>query len=369
MLILACVSGHGYGHGSRVASVLSALHGLEPSWRLVLSTPLPRPFLELALGPVPFEHRACRWDVGVIQANALGVDAAGTLEALEQLQAALPERIAREAEWIARQAEPVLVIGDVPPAAADLASAVGAPLVWLASFGWDAIYRPMGDAFQGWADRALASYRRGQALIRCPLAMPMDWDLPGLQVGLTPGRPRLQAQRLAQQLGIATPPERTVMVAFGGMGFALEPSLFGRWPQHRFLSSDGELAAAAANVTLIPEGLRPLELLPLCGRIITKPGYSTFCEALSQGVGIHLVRRDGFAEAPVLEAALQRHGAHRLLSQEQLQRGDWQLDLPLLPATGAALASDGDAAAADYLQLCGNALLNGGAVLQLPLTE
>ena len=82
VVIVACVSGHGYGHGSRVASVLTALHALEPDWRLVLSTALPRPFLELALGPVPFEHRDCRWDVGVIQADALGADGPATLSAV-----------------------------------------------------------------------------------------------------------------------------------------------------------------------------------------------------------------------------------------------------------------------------------------------
>lgn len=77
------------------------------------------------------------------------------------------------------------------------------------------------------------------------------------------------------------------MVAFGGLGLSLDPALFGRWPDHHFLVSDPGVAAAAANTTLIPADLRPLELLPLCGRVITKPGYSTFCEALSQGTGIH----------------------------------------------------------------------------------
>ncbi|MEY3768661.1 MAG: hypothetical protein RLZZ11_1731 [Cyanobacteriota bacterium] len=70
MLIYACVSGHGFGHGSRVAAVLSALHQLKPSWRLVLSTPLAPAFLKLAFGSVPFQQRPCRWDVGVIQAVA-----------------------------------------------------------------------------------------------------------------------------------------------------------------------------------------------------------------------------------------------------------------------------------------------------------
>lgn len=349
MLIVACVSGHGYGHGSRVAAVLSALHALEPDWRLVLSTPLPRPFLELAFGPVPFEQRICRWDVGVIQADALGADGPATLAALASLDQILPAQLEREAAWIRRQGEPVLLLGDVPPAAADLAAELAAPLVWMGNFGWDAIYQPMGGAFMARAEQALASYRRGDALIQCPLALPMPWNLPTQRVGLTAGRPRQPAEALRERLQLPLPPERTVMVAFGGLGLSLDPGLLARWPQHHFLVSESALASAA-NATLIPADLRPLELLPLCARVITKPGYSTFCEALSLGVGVQLVQRQGFAEAPVLQADLQRHGWHRLLTRAQLEAGDWQLDQPLLPPTGEPLPMGGEQAAARHLQ-------------------
>ena len=114
--------------------------------------------------------------------------------------------------------------------------------------------------------------------------------------------------------------------------------------------TDPELAAAAPNASLLPEGLRPLDVMPVCGRVLTKPGYSTFCEALAQGLGVHLVRREGFAEAPVLEAALQAHGQHRLLSRDQLLAGDWQLDQPLQPASRGPIPGDGADQAAGLLE-------------------
>ena len=350
MLIVACISGHGYGHLSRTASILTALHQLQPAWRLLLSTPLPEATLRLAFGPVPFEHRPCRWDVGVVQADALGADAAATLVALAALERQLPEQISQEAAWLVGQAEPLLVLGDVPPSAAALAQALGAPVIWIGNFGWDAIYRPMGGSFVAWADRALQAYRQGEAVIECPFAMAMDWEIPHWPVGLTAGRPRLDPASLRRLLAIETPTERTVLVGFGGMGFALPAELFSRWPDHQFLVTDPELAAAAANASLLSEGLRPLDAMPVCGRVLTKPGYSTFCEALSQGLGVHLVRRDGFAEAPVLEAALQAHGQHRLLSREQLLAGDWQLDHPLRPASRDPLVADGADQAAGLLE-------------------
>jgi hypothetical protein len=366
VLIHVCLSSHGFGHGSRTAAVLAELANLRPQWRLVLSTGLPEAFLRLAFGPVPFELRRCRWDVGMVQADALGTDGPATLEALEELDGVLPEQVEREARWLERQEGPRLILADVPPTAALLARRVGAPLVWLASFGWDAIYRPLGGAFTARADQALALYRQGDLLIRCPLSLAMDWGVPALDVGLTASQPRLDAEDLAQQLVLPAQRDRCVLLSFGGLGLALDPALLAHWPEHVFVGPDPALSAAA-NGRVLPPGVRPLDLMPRIGRLITKAGYSSFCEAFTQGVGVHLVRRDGFAEAPVLERDLQRHGWHRLLSREQLEAGAWELDQPLKPPLEGPLAPDGARrAAAAIVRLAeegsGDPIVSGGRV-------
>jgi hypothetical protein len=348
VLIYACISSHGFGHGSRSAAVLAELAALRPGWRLVLSTALPESFLQLAFGPVSFERRPCQWDVGVIQADALGADADATLEALQKLEAGLPDLIDREAAWLLEQREPILLLADVPPAAASLGERIGQAPVWLASFGWDAIYGPMGPEFEPWAAQARELYGRGRLLLRCPLALPMPWGLPERAIGLTCSRPRIAPGELADRLGLPEQRQRCVLISFGGLGMNLDPALLDRWSELLFIGSDPSLAEAA-NGRLLPEGVRPLDAMPLVGRLITKPGYSSFCEAFSQDVGIHLVRRQGFAEAPVLERQLQLHGMHRLISAAQLHRGDWELDQPLLEPEAGPLASDGAAVAARSL--------------------
>jgi len=351
VLIYVCLSSHGYGHASRSAVVLQELARRRPHWRLVLSTVVNPEYLELALGDVRHERRACRWDVGVVQADALGVDAPATLAALEALERELPAQLAAEARWLQHQAEPTLVLADVPPAAALLAARLALPLVWLASFGWDAIYAPMGEPFQTHAQACRQLYARGDLLLRCPLDLPMDWDVPAIQLGLTTSAPRLDTEMLRRQLRLPQDRQRCVLISFGGMGKAYDPALLRRWPDHVLIGPDPALACEP-NGRVFPEGVRPLDLMPLCARMITKPGYSSFCEAFSQGVGIHLVRRSGFAEAPVLEAALRRHGQHRLLEAEAFERGAWELDQPLLPPSRLPLASDGaDTAAAALVRM------------------
>ncbi len=210
---------------------------------------------------------------------------------------------------------------------------------------WTPTRPPPSPPWRPWVERHRQLYARGDLLLHCPLSLPMAWGVPEVRLGLTSSRPRLDLKGLARDLGLPADRERVVLVSFGGLGMTIDPALVHRWPQHVFIGPDPVLASVS-NGRLLPEGVRPLDLMPLAGRLITKPGYSSFCEAFSQGVGIHLVHREGFAEAPVLEEDLRNHGWHRLLSQDQFRRGDWQLDQPLLPPRHGPLPVDGAATAA-----------------------
>lgn len=348
MLVYACISSHGFGHASRTAAVLCELARLSPGCRLVLSTAVNPAFLALAMGKTPYELRECRWDVGMLQADALEVDPEGTLLALEGLEQQLPAQVEDEATWLEAQHTKIVILGDVPPSAALLACRLRAPLIWLASFGWESIYRPLGEAFAPWADQALALYRRGQLLLRCPLSLPMEWGMPSVELGLTSSFPRHDPLTVAQRLTLPADRERCVLISFGGLGMEMDPGWLSLWPKHVFVGVDPRLLEAD-NGRLLPPDLRPLDVMPLAARMITKPGYSSFCEAFTQSVGLHVVRREGFAEAPVLEKALREEGWHRLLDEEAFRQGRWELDQPLKAPSAPSLRRDGSGQAAEML--------------------
>jgi hypothetical protein len=348
MLVYACISSHGFGHAARTAAVLSELARRFPDCRLVLSTAVDPSFLALAMGDTPYALRSCRWDVGVLQADALNLDPQATLAALEALDTELPDQVEREARWLEGQPCRPLIVADVPPSAARLAERLGCPLIWLASFGWETIYRPLGEAFAPWAEQALAEYRQGDVLLRYPLSLPMAWNLPTEDLGLTCSTPRHNLAEVASRLALPSDRDRCVLVSFGGLGMAMDPGWLARWPNHVFVGVDPRLEEAP-NGRLLPPDLRPLDVMPLAGRLLTKPGYSTFCEAFQQGVGLHVVRRQGFAEAPVLEQGLREEGWHRFLEEEDFRRGDWQLDQPLRAPRAPRLSREGASQAADLL--------------------
>ena len=354
MLVYLGLSSHGYGHASRQAAVLQALHSLQPDWRLVVSSAVDQLFLQVAFQGLPVEFRTCRWDVGMVQADALACDQSATLRALAKLDQVLPGQIEQEADWITAQDQSVLVLADIPPALAELASRLEAPLVWLGNFGWDDIYFQQGEGFQQLAERARQAYQLGDLLLRMPFDLAMNWGIPEQRIALTAAKPNALDPVLLDEL--LTPAGEKVLMGFGGLGLTVRPELFALWPDHHFfLPHSPELQGASElhalrNVRVLPPGVRPLDVMPYCQRLIGKPGFSTFSEALSAGLGLHVVERSGFAEASVLLDGLKRHGRYRILSRDAFDRGCWELDQPLQNPSSLPLGIDGAQQAAEAIR-------------------
>ena len=225
----------------------------------------------------------------------------------------------------------------------------------MGNFGWDDIYAPLGGPFATYAAAAKAQYQKGQLLLRCPFSLAMDWGLKEHEIGVTISALRELPSQLHLHLKQIQKP--LVLVGFGGLGVAINPALFRLWPNHHFLMPEPVAPQLRAsfqseiNVTLLPERVRPFDVMPYCDRHLGKPGYSTFCEALSQGLGMHVVERDGFAEASVLMDGLRRYGNHRILSRDSFAQGEWGLEQPLVQATHPMASKHGAEEAAKALAM------------------
>ena len=88
--------------------------------------------------------------------------------------------------------------------------------------------------------------------------------------------------------------------------------------------------------------------MPICGRIVSKPGYSTFSEALCCDVPIVSLTRQDFAEASILLEGIQDYARHQIISPHEFFTGDWSfLHQPMLaPRKTEPLAKDGATAIA-----------------------
>lgn len=342
-ILYVAITNHGFGHATRVASVVAEIQRQCPDVLLILVTTAPRWLLESYIeGDFILRPRA--FDIGVIQRDSIQMDKAATLEKLQELQANQRSLVASEVSFI-QQNRVSLILADIPPMAASIAKAAGIPCYMMSNFGWDFIYRDWGDEFTAIADWISGCFAQCDRLFRLPLHEPMSAFPHITDVGFTGGTPRYTTDQLRQDLNLQAPVEQTVLLTFGGLGLEQIPyqnlSLFPDW---QFLTFDKTAPNLPNLRQLSNPQYRPVDVMPVCHCVVSKPGYSTFSEACRQHLPIVSITRDDFAEAAVLLDACQDYVPHRVLQPAEFFEGSWDfLNQPFQPPRRAdAPRSDGN---------------------------
>jgi hypothetical protein len=84
---------------------------------------------------------------------------------------------------------------------------------------------------------------------------------------------------------------------------------------------------------------------------MSKPGHSTFSEALRLGTPIVSLTREGFVESFILLDGIRDYAYHQILTPEEFSQGNWEfLRHPLQPPRlSQAIAKDGTEAIAQMV--------------------
>lgn len=341
------VTNHGFGHAVRAASVAASIQRLNPEILIAMVTTAPRWLLDSYI-PGDYLYRPRALDVGVIQADSLKMDKTTTLEKLRDIQNRQNEMIAGEVNFI-KLNRAGLVLADIPPLAAKIAQYAGVPGWMMSNFGWDFIYRPWGGEFIEIADWIGACFGECDRLFRLPLHEPMSAFANISDVGLTGGTPKYREAHLRETFSLTAPREKTILLTFGGLGLqALPYHRLREFPDWQFISFDRNAPDLPNLRKILDNAYRPVDVMPLCDRVVSKPGYSTFAEALRLDVPLVSVTREGFAEAQILLDGIQEWGQHQIIPHEDFFAGDWQFlrDSPNPAQQTAKLPKDGNEAIA-----------------------
>jgi hypothetical protein len=328
------VTNHGFGHAVRSASVVDAILKLNPDILPVLVTTAPRWLLDSYIDG-EYIQRPRGFDVGVIQSDSLTMDQEATREKWQQIWQQERTIIAGEVNFI-RTNRASLVVADIPPLATSIARTAGVPCWMIGNFGWDFIYRDWGAEFADLSDRITDAYRQCDRLFKLPLAEPMGAFPHITPAGLTGGHPRYGEQDLREKFAITAPQEKTILLSFGGLGLEAIPyeNLLA-FPDWQFITFEGKAPDLPNLIRLrdtVDRSYRPVDFMPLCGRVISKPGYSTFAEALRLEVPIVSLTRSGFAESPILLAGIEDYSYHQIITAGEFFTGNWDfLRQPLQP--------------------------------------
>jgi hypothetical protein len=353
-ILYIAITNHGFGHTTRTAAVAATIQKLCPEVLLIMVTTAPRWLLECYIDG-DFIHRPRAFDLGVVQADSLTMDKAATLEKLLEIKKKQNSIIASEVNFI-RQNRVNLILADIPFLASLIAQAADIPCCMMGNFGWNFIYQDWGGSFVDIAEWISDCYSKCDRLFRLPFHEPMQAFKNITDVGLTGGSPRFTADEIRSDFGITTPMEQTVLLTFGGLGLQQLPyNNFRQFPNWQFICFD-KFALDLPNVVKITDTkYRPVDFMPVCGRVISKPGFSTFAEATRLGVPIVSVTRDDFAEAAFLLEGIANYNHHQILTPSEFFDSWDFLNQPLQPPQQSEpIAKNGNEAIAQavihYLQ-------------------
>lgn len=341
-VLYIAITNHGFGHGVRAACVAKQVKKLFPEILLVLVTSAPRNLLESYI-EADFIYRPITFDVGVIQSDSLTMDLAATKAKIEAIRARERSIIAGEVNFM-RLNRVGLILADIPPLAAPMGKAAQIPVWMMGNFGWDFIYRDWGEEYFDIADWISGCYQKCDRLFRLPLCEPMSSFSSITDVGLTGGSPKYNLEQLKKDFGIKAPQQQTVLLSFGGIGLQQIPyHNLEKFPDWQFITFDRQSPDLANLLKITDYSYRPVDFMPLCGRLISKPGYSTFAEALRLNIPLVTLTRSGFAESPILLKGLQNYGQHQIITPEEFYQGDWDFlqQPPEKPRLSSRLPTDG----------------------------
>src|SRR5262245_36362223 len=202
-MLAVYVSGHGFGHATRIGEVLRAVREREASVAITITTSSPEALYRIAV-PGPFDFRPLECDPGLVQTSAIVIDEGASVDKWRAFHARYADLVDCEWRWL-RHAGARLVLGDIPPLAFDAAAEAGIPSMGLANFSWDWIYRHLASRqppFREAAASAAAAYRKTRLLLRLPFAGDLAAFPSIVDIPLIARHPRVSRDEARRLLGL-----------------------------------------------------------------------------------------------------------------------------------------------------------------------
>uniref|UniRef100_A0A2P2MS60 L-arabinokinase-like isoform X1 n=2 Tax=Rhizophora mucronata TaxID=61149 RepID=A0A2P2MS60_RHIMU len=320
------VTGHGFGHATRVVEVARNLILAGHDVHLVTGAP-DFVFTSEIKSPRLFIRKVLL-DCGAVQADALTVDRLASLE--KYLETAVKPResiLATEVEWL-NSIKADLVVSDAVSVACRAAADAGIRSVCVTNFSWDFIYAEYvmaaGNQHRSTVWQIAEDYSHCEFLIRLPGYCPMPAFRDVVDVPLVVRRLHKSRKEVRKELGVSDD-VKLVILNFGG-----QPS---GWKLKEDYLPSGWLClvCGASNSEELPPNFIKLakdaytpDLIAASDCMLGKIGYGTVSEALAYKLPFVFVRRDYFNEEPFLRNMLEHYQSGVEMIRRDLLTGHWE---------------------------------------------
>jgi hypothetical protein len=346
--IVFYVSGHGFGHASRVIEVINASLARRPDLRVGVRTAAPRWLFDLTVkGKIAFS--TLETDTGVVQSDALTLDEADTIRRAAAFHSDLVTRAASETR-VLRELGAGLIVGDIPPLAFSVGAAAGIPSIALGNFTWDWIYSdyPRVRLAPSLLPTIRGAYAKASMALRLPMPAGFETisnikDIPFIARHAT--RTREEVCKI-----LKLPADKPlVLMSFGGYGIpSLDVDVLAKLKKYIVVNAASRPAGRTAKAAPLVErngslvtvneeamydaGVRYEDLVRASEAVVTKPGYGIIAEAIANEAAVLYTSRGHFPEYDVLVEDMPKYLRCAFISQEDLFGGRWEPHLDKLLA-------------------------------------
>lgn len=330
MRVLFYISGHGFGHATRVAATMGALLRRQPAVQIHVRTPAPES-LFAGLPSTSVKYSNAVLDAGVVEKDLFSQDIIQTLTRLVDLDSSGATIVSREVEYVKSEGIDVIV-SDVPPLASEVGSVAGVRTMAIANFSWDFIYAPYfgnAAAHSGLLDRMRESYSKTDLLLRLPFhhdmtAFPKQRDIP-----LVARKATVSVEEVRARLRIADGDRRKILLVALRMPGAVPARAI-----HEVVES-GEFvvlsfaplpSGAVESVRLLGPEWRQWEfpdVVQACDLVLSKLGYGIVSDCIAARTPLIYIPRDDFAEYELLKQGINGLLPSYLMPREDFLQGRW----------------------------------------------
>jgi L-arabinokinase len=347
------ISGHGFGHASRVIEVINDILARRDDVEIVARTNAPAWLFDRTIGSRDtaragaerFRRVDAVTDTGVAQIDSLHLDEAETVRRAATFMREFAPRVAVETAFL-RAHGANLVVADIPALGIAAARGAAIPAIALGNFTWDWIY----SAYDGAGDvaRQIADvYATADLAIRLPMHGGFASFERIVDVPLVARRSSREAIETRRALGLPLD-QRLVLVSFGGYGL-------GRIRQDPLTRLAGYYVIGGSahpldETAMYGAGMRYEDLVRAVDVVVSKPGYGIISECIANDTALLYTSRGRFREYDVFEREMPHYLRTRFITHDDLFAGRWQPHLDRLLAqpppsqrpnvTGAAIVTD-----------------------------
>ncbi|OFW03901.1 MAG: hypothetical protein A3I61_07625 [Acidobacteria bacterium RIFCSPLOWO2_02_FULL_68_18] len=361
--IVFYVSGHGFGHASRVIEVINAILARRPDTRIGVRTAAPRWLFDLTVtGKIAFSTLEC--DTGVVQSDALTLDEADTIRRAAAFHSDLVTRAASETR-VLRELGAGLIVGDVPPLAFAVGGAAAVPSIALGNFTWDWIYSdyPRVRLAPSLLPTIRGAYAKASMALRLPMSAGFESFSNIKEIPFIARHATRTREEVCKILKLPTD-KPFVLMSFGGYGLpGLDTDLLAKFKKYVVINAASKpvgrtrkevpLAERHGSLVTVNEetmyeaGVRYEDLVHASEAVVTKPGYGIIAEAIANDAAVLYTSRGHFPEYDVLVEEMPKYLRTAFIGQEDLFAGKWEPHLDKLLAQPRSKNKKPDTSGAD----------------------